>query len=92
MAYPVGTPGRSPFVIKSFLRDRLESYDLFVYSEDDMLITENNLRAFLEVSQVLRDDEIAGFFRIESGSNGDVNYPDVHGNFHWDVDFRHVKG
>ena len=66
------------------MRIELERYDLFVYSEDDILITEKNLRAFLEVSAALREDELAGFLRIEYGSNGAVNYPDIHGNFHWD--------
>jgi 2-polyprenyl-3-methyl-5-hydroxy-6-metoxy-1,4-benzoquinol methylase len=83
----VGLPGSNPWSLpfphKKVFAERLETYDLFVYSEDDMLITETNLRAFLEVTAVLQDDEIAGFIRMEKGSNGSINYPDVHENFHW---------
>src|SRR3982074_221985 len=50
----VGLPDRDPwslpFAHKQVFADRLEEYDLFVYSEDDMLITQKNLRAFLDVS------------------------------------------
>ena len=65
---------------------------MFIYSEDDILITEKNLRAFLEVTETLREDEIAGFLRVEKGSNGNVNYPDVHGNFHWDPTSLRSRG
>jgi SAM-dependent methyltransferase len=92
----VGLPNRNPWSLpfphKKVFADRLERYDIFVYSEDDMLITEKNLRAFLEVSETLREDEIAGFLRVEKGSNGSVNYPDVHGNFHWDPTSVRVRG
>jgi 2-polyprenyl-3-methyl-5-hydroxy-6-metoxy-1,4-benzoquinol methylase len=85
----VGLPARDPwslpFAHKTVFAERIEQYDVFVYSEDDMLITEKNFKAFLEVSSVLREDEIAGFFRIEHGANGSANYPDVHAHFHWDV-------
>ena len=78
-------PWSLPFSHKRVFAERLEQYDLFIYSEDDILITEKNLRAFLEVTKILREDEIAGFLRVEKGSNGAVNYPDVHWNFHWDL-------
>ena len=49
----VGLPSRDPWSLpfrhKKVFADRIEHYDLFVYSEDDILITERNLRAFLEV-------------------------------------------
>jgi SAM-dependent methyltransferase len=83
----VGLPNRNPWSLpfghKRVFADRVDQYDLFIYSEDDILITENNLRAFLEVCSALADDEIAGFIRVEKGSGGDVGYPDVHTHFHW---------
>ena len=85
-------PWSLPFGHKKVFADRIEQYDLFVYSEDDMLITERNLQAFLKVSAVLREDEIAGFFRIEDGPNGNVNYPDVHAHFHWDGTSVRLRG
>ena len=84
----VGLPDRRnpwslPFAHKRIFADRLENYDLFIYSEDDILITEKNLRSFLKVSENLPENEIAGFLRVEKGPNGNITYPDVHGNFHW---------
>src|SRR5262245_29115069 len=65
----VGLPSRNPwslpFAHKKLFADRIEKYDIFVYSEDDILITEHNLRAFLKVSAALREGELAGFLRIE---------------------------
>src|SRR4051812_20376066 len=72
----VGFPGKNPWSLpfphKKVFAERLEHYDFFVYSEDDMLMTETNLRALMKVNEVLRDDEIAGFLRSEKGQNGAV--------------------
>ena len=84
----VGLPNKDPwslpFAHKKLFAERADQYDLFIYSEDDILITERQLRAFLEVTAVLRDDEVAGFIRMEKSSNGSVSYPDIHEEFHWD--------
>ena len=92
----VGLPSRNPwslpFLHKKVFADRLEQYDVFVYSEDDMLVTERNLRSFLEVSLILGEDEVAGFLRIEHGLKGNVNYPEVHGHFHWDPTSLRSRG
>ena len=89
---PENNPWSLPFPHKKLFADRIENYDLFIYSEDDVLITERNLRAFLEVAAVLRDDEIAGFIRIETASNGRINYPDVHASYHWDPASLRCRG
>jgi hypothetical protein len=85
----VGLPDRNPwslpFAHKKLFADRVDRYDIFIYSEDDILITEKNLRAFLDATAVLHDDEIAGFLRIEKSATGEANYPDVHAYFHWDT-------
>ena len=84
----VGLPTRNPFSLpfahKQIFAERLNEYDLFVYSEDDTLITERNLRAFLRVSAALPEDEIPGFVRYEAGSDEIISYPDIHGTFHWE--------
>jgi 2-polyprenyl-3-methyl-5-hydroxy-6-metoxy-1,4-benzoquinol methylase len=84
----VGLPDKDPWSLpfghKKLFAERLNEYDLFIYSEDDTLITENNIRAFLRVGATLERDEIPGFLRFENGPNGKKNYCDVHGNFHWD--------
>jgi 2-polyprenyl-3-methyl-5-hydroxy-6-metoxy-1,4-benzoquinol methylase len=89
---PNPNPWSLPFAHKKLFAERLNRYDLFIYSEDDILITETNLRAFLDVTATLREDEVAGFFRIERGSDGGVNYPDVHAYFHWDPESVRSRG
>ena len=73
-----------PFLHKGILAERINDYDLFIYSEDDTLISERNIRAFLRVSSALPENEIPGFLRFEQGPGGRLNYPEVHGIFHWD--------
>jgi SAM-dependent methyltransferase len=84
----VGLPNKDPWSLpfnhKRIFADRLSDYDLFIYSEDDVLITEQNVRAFLSITPTLKKDEIAGFIRVEVGPTGDLNYPEMHGNFHWE--------
>lgn len=81
---PNKDPWSLPFAHKKLFVERADKYDLFVYSEDDILITERHLRAFLDTAAVLREGEIAGFLRIERGADGTISYPDAHAHFHWD--------
>lgn len=84
----VGLPSRNPwslpFAHKKLFVERHDQYDLFIYSEDDILITERNIRAWLDVTSFLPPDEVAGFLRVEFGEDGERNYPDIHAHFHWD--------
>ncbi|MCA6119991.1 class I SAM-dependent methyltransferase [Bradyrhizobium sp. WSM 1738] len=84
----VGLPNKNPwslpFAHKKLFADRCDRYDLFIYSEDDILITERSLRAWMEVNTLLASNEVAGFLRVEYGSDGGRSYPDAHANFHWD--------
>jgi 2-polyprenyl-3-methyl-5-hydroxy-6-metoxy-1,4-benzoquinol methylase len=73
-----------PFPHKQMFAERLNEYDLFIYSENDTAITEKNIKAFVEICESLPENEIVGFVRYESGPNGCRNYPDIHGQFHWD--------
>jgi len=82
---PKGDPWTFPFAHKNVLADRLNEYDLFLYSEDDTLITERNLQAFLKATELLPDDELAGFLRSEVTPDGEMYYSTVHGHFHWDA-------
>ncbi len=83
----VGLPNKNPwslpFAHKKLFVNKLEDYDLFIYAEDDILITEANVRAFLDATRVLREDEVAGFFRVEKGPDGMVSYPEAHSHHHW---------
>jgi hypothetical protein len=89
---PTKNPWSLPFGHKKLFADRCERYDLFIYSEDDILITEDNLRAWLDVNVLLAEDEIAGFMRVEFGKDGTRSYPDVHGHFRWDPSSTRRRG
>lgn len=81
---PTDDPWSLPFAHKRIFMDRVDNYDLFVYSEDDILITSENISAFVEASEVLPSDECAGFLRIEVDRDGRTYYPDAHQLYHWD--------
>jgi 2-polyprenyl-3-methyl-5-hydroxy-6-metoxy-1,4-benzoquinol methylase len=91
----VGTPSKNPWTLpfahKPIFANRVNQYDLFLYSEDDILITEDNLQSFVDVTECLRNDEIAGFLRIEKGENGQTFFPEVHHRFHWDITSVEVR-
>jgi SAM-dependent methyltransferase len=81
---PIRNPWSLPFGHQKIFADRADRYDLFVYSEDDGLITSRNIEAFLDATNELHQDELAGFLRIEKYPNGDWSFPDVHGPFSWE--------
>ncbi len=81
---PSKNPWSLPFAHKQLFADNVEKYDLFIYSEDDIGVTEANIRAFMSASAVLQDDEIAGFLRYEKDASGTVWMPDAHSMFRWD--------
>jgi 2-polyprenyl-3-methyl-5-hydroxy-6-metoxy-1,4-benzoquinol methylase len=81
---PTENPWSLPFAHKQVFADRLADYDLFIYTEDDHLITENNIRAFVTICGALPSDEIAGFLQYEIDNNGRKTYPQFHAHFHWD--------
>ena len=81
---PKGDPWGFPFALRRIFAERLNDYDLFIYSEDDTLITQLNISSFLQVTQELPESEIAGFIRSERGSGGERYISTAHAHFHWD--------
>lgn len=77
-------PWSLPFAHKAVMAEKVDAYDLFIYTEDDILITEKNIRAFLDLSSIVPEHQLTGFFRFEEGVDGARSYPDVHSHFHWD--------
>ncbi len=84
----VGLPSKNPYSLpfahKKIFAERVDRYDLFIYSEDDILITERNIDSFLAASNVLPACEIAGFVHAESDSDGNLYFDAPHASFHWD--------
>ena len=72
-----------PFAHKKIMADRHKDYDLFIYSEDDILITKEHIESFLKATEILGQDEIAGFLRFETDEFGEVHYIDAHSHYHW---------
>lgn len=89
---PTKDPWSLPFAHKRVFAERADYYDLFIYSEDDILITDENIRAFLHMSTILPENELAGFVRVEEGPDGRTYYPDVNKHFHWDPESVRVRG
>src|SRR5213075_3286311 len=81
----VGLPSRNPwslpFAHKKVFARNLDGFDLFIYSEDDVEVTEKNINAFLRVTPTLKNSEIAGFMRYETDGSGTQVLTDVHGPF-----------
>ena len=91
-----GIPTKNPwslgFAHKRIFAERLADYDLFIYSEDDVLIGPGNIDAFLRATEVLSDDELAGFMRTERGPDGKVYFSEVRQHFHWDATTVRSRG
>ncbi len=81
---PSKNPWSLPFAHKKTFVERRDSYDLYIYTEDDTLITERHIDAFLKATTILQSDEIAGFLRSEVGPDGAIYYSSVHRYLHWD--------
>ena len=89
---PSSNPWSLPFAHKPLFAQNVDEYDLFIYSEDDIEVTEGNIDAFLRWTPQLADDEIAGFLRYEVDASGARSLPDVHGRFHWDPESVRRRG
>jgi len=80
---PSKDPWSLPFGHKKIFVERLEEYDLFIYTEDDILITSTNIDSFLQLTEMLPKGEISGFLRYELDSTGRKWFPDFCGPYHW---------
>jgi 2-polyprenyl-3-methyl-5-hydroxy-6-metoxy-1,4-benzoquinol methylase len=89
---PTNNPWSLPFAHREVFLERQHAHDLFIYSEDDTLITQAHIEAFLEAAKVLREEEIAGFIRSEEGSDGTLYYSTIHQHHHWDPRSVIVRG
>jgi len=89
---PSKNPWSLPFAHKAIFAERVNHYDLFAYSEDDMAVTEANIRAFLRLTPQLQAEEIAGYLRYEISSSGIWSLPDVHGSYHWKAETVRRRG
>ncbi len=54
-----------PFMCRYEMANQLDDYDLFIFNENDHLITEDNIDAFIDISKKLSDGYLCGFVRYE---------------------------
>ncbi len=80
---PTGNPWSLPYGHKEIFAKNKDQYDLFIYSEDDILIKQNNIDAFLRASSVLPFNMIPGFIRYEIDQSGNQFYSTIHSHWHW---------
>lgn len=83
----VGAPTRDPWSLpfghKALFADRQDEFDLFIYSEDDILIRQDQIEAFLQATEELPEDKIAGFSRFEEDQHQHRFCCDMHSHYHW---------
>ena len=89
---PKGDPWAFPFAVRRVFAERSSDYDLFIYTEDDTLIRQRNIDAFLQANAVLQENEIAGFIRCEKGPGGETYISTAHAHFHWEPGSVVVRG
>ena len=89
---PTPNPYSLPFAHKQLFVERVDDYDLFVYSEDDTLITEQSIDSFLWATDVLPPSTIAGFLRTEEAADGSLRCSSVNSRFHWRPDSAFEAG
>jgi len=75
---PTRNPWSLPFGWKDLFKERRDNYDVFIYSEDDTLITQSHVEAFFRSSEELPEDKIAGFLRYEVDSEGNKFCSTIH--------------
>jgi len=80
---PTSNPWSLPFGHRRIFLEHRDDFDLFVYSEDDTLIEERHVRAFLDAQRKLPPDEIAGFLRYELDEDGSWYCSSAHSHYRW---------
>lgn len=80
---PSSNPYSLPFAHRNLFAENLNNYDLFLYTEDDILFTQRNAEDFLSLQAKLKDDEILGFIRSETSLDGNKFITSIHHHFRW---------
>lgn len=80
---PSRNPFSLPFAHRQLFAENVGQFDLFIYSEDDTLLTKNNIEDFLELQAKLEENEILGFIRSETSEEGKKYVTSIHSHFRW---------
>ena len=76
-----------PWETRKTIYDRKDDYDLYLYTENDHLYKESHLDSFLEVTDILPENRIAGFMQYEEFPEDKMGYlyPAYHASYEWDI-------
>lgn len=80
---PTQDPYSLPFAHRKLFAENAGLHDLFIYSEDDTLISERHIQAFINAQSKLRENEIPGFIRSEISPDGSRFVTSIHHHFRW---------
>jgi hypothetical protein len=70
-----------------------KDYDYFLYAEDDILVRERTVLAWIRANEILGNNtEVPALFVRETGFNGYVNYPQAHHPFEWVGEVAEIGG
>jgi len=83
---PTSNPRSLPFAHRDLFYERRNDYDLYIYSEDDTLVTRNHILSFLSAQDELEPNEITGFLRMEQSEDGLASISSIHSYFRWKPD------
>ena len=80
---PTSDPWSLPFAHRPLFAERIDDYDLFIYTEDDTLVLEQHIDAFLAANALLPEDQIPGFQRFELSQSGERSISSIHSTYRW---------
>lgn len=72
-----------PRTCKDVIWQNKDKFDLFLYGENDHLFKEHHLDKYLEYTDILPDNRIAGLIQYEENETGRY-YPAFHAHFNWE--------
>jgi SAM-dependent methyltransferase len=83
----VGLPSRNPYSLpfghRKLFADNADRFELFIYTEDDTLLTIKHIESFLWAHSKLRQGEIEGFIRSETSPDGKEYITSINSFFRW---------
>lgn len=71
-----------PFIARQTIVDRCNDYDLYIFNENDQLITQENIETLLKINKVLPKPYLVGFVQYEAEDNCKY-FPAFHFPFKW---------
>lgn len=72
-----------PMTCRQTIYNNKESFDYFIFSENDHLWKEYHISKYIEYTKVLPDNRIAGLIQYEEDDTGRY-YPAYHAHYDWD--------